>query len=212
MPSKYKIAASAASSAAKAGWLSKIFSGVSTALKGVGRFIGSPWVTAALIGWDLYSMYDSDSDPEDPASILAEAGRAKDITTILYAPSILRCLTSPIADASALSLAFTNCFLKATSSVDPLARFRSLSYAVMADYLLKAPDLNIFVYSSDRAADLLAELNEVIATNLEEVDASQIESLALSGSDISSSPPDVRRLLDYTAHYAFTLKKETENE
>lgn len=209
---KLKLLGSAASAASKAGWLSKIFAGSKAFLAGAGRFVANPWVQAAFLGWEVYDYFSNSDDPEDAGSIIADAGRSKDITTVLYPPTVLRALTNGVSDSQALSQAFTSCFLKSSASTDPLARLRSGSYAVMADYLNNAPDLNTLIYSADKTSDLLAELSDVIAAGMGGDEAAELKGLDLSAKDVASSPAEARKVLDFTAHLVSQFKEEVTNE
>lgn len=208
-----KLLGSAASKVAKVSWLSKIFKGSSAVLKGAGKFFANPWVSAALLAWELYDMFDDDSDEaKDPAAIVADGGRSRDVIRVMYPSSILRVLTEGVSDSIALSGAFTQTFLRASSSSDSLARLRAPFYACMADYLLQSPDVNVIIYNPANTAALLDELSAVMAHTEDPEAQAQIDALKLSASDIAEAPLDVRRVLDFTAHFVSLFKKELDNE
>lgn len=210
--SRLKLLASAGSAVAKASWLSRVFSGSKALLSGAGRFLSNPWVSAAFLAWEVYDYFDTENNQSDPGSIVANVGRQKDLNSVMYPPAVLRALTSGISDSNALSLAFTNAFLRSSSSTDALARLRSTAYATMADYLLKAPDLNSIIYSSDQTSDALSEISEVIASELSDAEKEEVLKLDLSAEDVASSPIESRKVLDFTAHMLNIIKEQKKDE
>lgn len=209
-----KMIGSGASIAAKSSWLSKIFTGTKGLLSGAGKFFANPWVTAALLAWDLYDTFDDDSEggEVDPATLIADGGRSRDLIRIMYPPSIIRTLRTSISDSAAMSLVFTSAFLKASNTSDPLARMRAPFYACMADYLVQSPDVNVIIYTPTKTAELLDDISDVMAFQEDATAKEQIEGLKLSASDIASAPLEVRRLLDFTAHFITNFKQEIDNE
>lgn len=211
--SKLRFITSAAEASSKAGWITKAFKGVSSLVSGAGRFLSGPWVGAAFLGLEVYDFFSEDGSDENAAQkALADAGRTRDVMSILYPQSIRRALTNQISDANAVSQGFAQAFLDCSNSVDPLAKMRAISYAAISDYLNFAPDVSNILYSPIVTADLLKELTDVMASDADEETKKGMEELALSAEDVASAPLSSRRILDFTAHLVKNFKQEVSNE